>query len=301
VLARANRTLLEVRARRPTPQVDRALYASINGRYLAAFASAAGVFEEPSWLALARRAADRWLSHGVVAGRGAAHRLEPSGARGFGLLDDQVSLARGLLELAVVTAEPTYLARAVELLELVDREFRGEDGLLRDLAPRLYDGPAVGGTSEPSYPLEDSPHLSANSAAALAFVRLGTVLHDDRWKERARALLRPIAARIGGAGLFASGAALAAGLGETPPVEVVVEGPGTDAAGLARTARRAWHPNCVVFVGRPPPPFSLASELPSSGAGPGARALVCFERSCSPPVTDPEELARLVRRGTPAA
>ena len=298
VLRGACERLLEVRGRRPAPQVDRALYAAVNGRFVAAYAGAAGVFDEPGWLDDARRAADRWLARGFTAERGVAHRLDAGGARGYGLLDDQVSFARGLIELAVADAEPSYLTRAVELLELVDREFGGEDGLLRDVAPRLYDGPPIGGSTEPAYPLEDSPHLSANSGAALAFVRLGALLHDDRWLERARALVGSIARRIGGAGLFASGAALAAGLLETPPVEVVIEGSGDAAQVLLLAARRAWHPRSAVFRGHPPPPFSLMAEVgPPATAGSAARAIVCFERSCAPPVTDPAELSRLVRLG----
>jgi len=300
VLRSASSRLLEVRRHRPSPRVDRALYASINGRFIGAYASAAAVFDEPSWRRTAGRAADRWLSKAFDASRGLAHRLDRDGGHGYGLLEDQVAFARGLLELAVSDPRPAYLERATELLQLVDREFRSESGLLRDVAPRLYDGPTVGGVGAPAYPLEDSPHLSANAAAALAFGKLGALLHDDGWRERSRALLRPIAARIGGAGLFASGSALAAGLLETPPVEVVVEGDGAAARELLTAARRAWHPSVAVFSGHPPAPFSLGSELPPPG-GAGARAIVCFERSCAPPVTRPDELLQLLRQGRPAA
>ncbi|HYA10090.1 MAG TPA: thioredoxin domain-containing protein [Thermoplasmata archaeon] len=290
--------LLEVRTRRPAPRVDRALYASINGRYVGALTSAAMALDEPAWLDEARRAADRWIGRAFDPGRGVAHRLDARGAHGYGLLDDQVALAAGLLELAVADARPAYLERATDLLTLVDREFRGEDGLLRDVAPGLYDGPEVGGATEAAYPLEDNPHLSSNAAAALAFVRLGSLRHDDRWREKARALVRAAAGRIGGAGLFASGAALAAGLLGTSPVQVVVEGDGPGARALLAAARRSWHPNVAVFHGHPPPPFSLASEVaPAPASSSGARAIVCFDRSCAPPVTDPGELSRLVRLG----
>jgi uncharacterized protein len=298
LLRRACAKLLEVRGRRAAPQVDRALYASLNGRLLAGFASAAAVLDEPAWLADARRAADRWLARAYVAGRGIAHRLDRDGPGGFGLLEDQVSFARGLLELAVACGEPSYLARAQELLELVDRKFRGDDGLLQDVAADLYDGPAIGGSEGASPALEDTPHLSPNAAAALGFLRLGSLRHDDRWNGLARELLRPLAARLSGAGLFASGAALAAGLLETPSVQVVVEGKGPAAGRLLAAAHRAWHPNLAVFEGPPPPPFSFPSDG-SSGASPTSspRAIVCFERSCAPPVSEPEELLRLLRRG----
>jgi uncharacterized protein YyaL (SSP411 family) len=206
-------------------------------------------------------------------------------------------LAGGLIELGGVTAEPRYIEAATNLLSLVDREFRGEDGLLRDLSPRLYDGPSLGALKEPSYPLEDSPHLSANSAAAIAFLRLSSLTHDDRWRAKAVALLPSIAQRVGHSGLFAAGAALATGLAGGEPATVVVEGTGPDADALLHTARRTWHPNSWVFLGPPPPPFSLPDEAAAKSGGKHARALVCFGLSCAPPVTDPAALRKLLEHG----
>lgn len=293
-LARVTLRLRAARSQRPTPTVDRALYADINGRFIAAFARAGSFLPDPSVLADARKAADRFLSNAYRPGEGIAHRLDPSGPKGFGLLEDQVGFASGLVELAGATAQPRYLAPAVEMLELVDREFRGEDGLLRDIAPRLYDGTTLGALTEPSYPLEDSPHLSANASAALTFLRLAALIKDDRWREKARALLGPISARIGTAGLFASGSALAAGLALSGPATVVIEGTGPRSDSLLRAAQRAWHPNVWVFRGTPPPPFSLPEELAVAAVGTEPRALVCFGLSCAPPVTDPNAIAPLL-------
>jgi uncharacterized protein len=291
--------LRAVRSARPTPAVDRALYADINGGFVGGLAQAGSVLEEPVYLADARRAADRFLAHAYDPQRGVAHRLDPGGGEGWGHLEDQVGFARGLLELAGAVVEPRYVGAAETLLTLVDREYRGEDGLLRDLAPSFYDGPSLGALQVPSYPLEDSPHLAANSAAALAFLRLGSLTHEPRWADKARALLGPVAQRVGGVGLFAAGAALASGLAGIAPVSVVVEGSGPDAAALLRAARRSWHPNAWVFGGHPPPPFSVPG-LSSARDGP-ARALICFGTSCAPPVTTPEEVRRLIANGPGAA
>jgi uncharacterized protein len=293
--------LRTARARRPSPAVDRALYADINGRFVSAFARAGAFTGDSAVLADARKSADRFLREAYRPGEGIAHRLDPSGPKGFGLLEDQVAFASGLVELAGASADPKYVGPAVQLLELVDREFRGEDGLFRDLAPRLYDGTAVGSIGEASYPLEDSPHLSANASAALTFLRLSSLVKDDRWAEKARALLPPIAARIGSAGLFASGSALAAGLLLSEPATVVVEGEGSGGEELLRAARRAWHPNLWVFRGTPPSPFSLPEELGANAGTVEPRALVCFGSACAPPVTDPRALAPLLASGGRAA
>ncbi|MCI4372213.1 MAG: thioredoxin domain-containing protein [Thermoplasmata archaeon] len=300
-LARVLGTLRAVRTRRPAPAVDRALYADINGRFIAAFAQAGSVLGEAILLADARRAADRFLSHAYDPERGVAHRLDAEGGHGWGLLEDQVGFAGGLIELAGALVEPRYVEAASSLLGLVDREFRGEDGILRDISPRLYDGPSLGALKEPSYPLEDSPHLSANSAAAIAFLRLASLTHDEQWRAKATALLPPIAARIGHAGLFAAGAALACGLASGEPATVIVEGSGPDARALVRAARRTWHPNAWVFDGHPPPPFGLPDAAGAPVRGSTPRALVCFGMSCAPPVTDPAELRKLLESGPSAA
>ena len=293
-LARVIARLREVRAARPTPVVDRALYTDLNGRFVGAFARAGAYFGDPQLIADARRAADRFLAGAYRPGEGMGHRVDPSGPKGFGLLEDQVAFASGLVELAGATAEPKYIAPAVDLLEIVDREFRGTDGILRDLAPRLYDGPPLGALAEPSYPLEDNPHLSANASAVATFLRLSSLVKEPRWREKANALLPPIAARLGSAGLFAAGSALAAGLAMIEPATVVVEGSGTRAEELWRAARRSWHPNVWVFRGTPPPPFSLPEELAAQSAGGAPRALVCFGTSCAPPVSDPATIATLL-------
>ncbi len=299
VLARVLERLREVRARRAMPTVDRAIYASINGRLIGAFARAGARFAEGPWVASARRAADRFLHDGYDPDRGIAHEVGPAGPSGFGLLDDQVAFAGGLLELAAATTEPAYLERALELLRRVDREFRGEDGLLREVAPSLYDGPKVGGVLDASYPLEDTPHLAANAAVALAFLRADALLHDGSWREKAAALLRPIARRLAGSGVFAGGSALAAGLLSTEPATVVVEGSDAAAERLRATARRAYHPNAFVFPSRPPAPFSFPGPAPAADAP--SRALVCFGSACAPPVTTPEGLSALLARGRPGA
>jgi uncharacterized protein YyaL (SSP411 family) len=138
--------------------------------------------------------------------------------------------------------------------------------------------------------------LSANASAATTFLRLAALVKDERWGAKANALLPPIAARIGSAGLFASGSALAAGISLTGSATVVVEGTGPAADALLRAARRAWHPNVWVFRGTPPAPFSLPEELLATPSGSGPRALVCFGQSCAPPVTDPTEIGPLLAR-----
>jgi uncharacterized protein YyaL (SSP411 family) len=250
-------------------------------------------------VATARAAADRFLSSAFDPDRGIAHRIEDGRGHGFGLLDDQVEFGLGLVELAAATLQPGYADAAGRLADIVDREFRGEDDLLKDIAPRLYDGPSIGAVAEASYPLEDNPHLAANSAWALLQIRLGALTGDPRRRDSARTLVRAIAPRIAESGLFAAGAALAAGLLETEPARVVVEGTGPEAERLARAAERSYHPNLFVFRGVPPVPFALPEELASAATAPRGppRALICFGTRCLAPITDPAGIATALASG----
>jgi len=294
--ARVVTTLRSTRAGRPSPVIDRALYADINGGFVRGFAMAGRLLGDSRILATARQAADRFLRAAFAPDRGVAHRLDGDDATGYGHLDDQAQFALGLLELAGATLDARYLTAATQLLGLIDKEFRGEDGLLRDLAPALYDGPRVGTLGSASYPLEDSPHLAANSAAALAFIRLGSLTGDPAWTGKAEQLVTAIAPRVAGSGLFACGAALASGLLDIDPARVVITGDGPAADALLRAAERAYHPNAWVFRGEPPAPFSSPDELAgTAGAERAPRALVCFGRRCLAPITDPAAIAPLLR------
>ncbi|MCI4330562.1 MAG: thioredoxin domain-containing protein [Thermoplasmata archaeon] len=288
--------LRAARSRRSAPVVDRALYAALNGAYIRALAQSSPVLQDPGALSTARRAADRFLRQAFVPGRGVAHRLEGEGASGFGLLEDQAEFALGLVELAGMTLDRGYFDSARSLLETIEAEFRAPNGLLRDIAPRLYDGPVVGSLAEASYPVEDNPHLSANAAAALAMIRFSSLSGHEEWRVKAEAIVEAMQGRVASAGLFAAGAALGAGTLGAPPARVVIEGEGAEADALERAARGSWHPDLWVFRGVPPEPFSLPEELGAgSGGPPRARALVCFGTRCLAPVTVAAELPKKIR------
>ncbi len=299
-LESAHAKMRKVRAARPEPFVDPAIYASLNGMLIGALAEAGRALGESRPIEAARRAADRFLAEAFDPHRGVAHQLGPQGALGWGLLEDQSEFALGLLRLAEVTQEGRYVERAREVLEVVLREFpTAPEGLLRDLAPKLYDGPKVGAWETPSFPLEDTPHLSATSAAALALLKLNALTGAAEEDPRATALLNACVPRLQHAGLFGAGAALASAIHLEPAVRVVVEGEGPEADALWNAAVHTYHPRRVLFRGPPQPPFTLPEEaVAASGRGRGPRALVCRGTSCLPPITRPEELSQALRSGS---
>ncbi|MCI4367656.1 MAG: thioredoxin domain-containing protein [Thermoplasmata archaeon] len=293
---RAISKLRSARARRSAPAVDRALYASLNGGYIQAFALAGRYLGDPIPLATARAAADRFLDHAYAPDVGVAHRLEGREGKGYGLLEDQVEFGLGLAELAAATRMPRYVEAARGLADLSAREFHDDSGLLRDIAPRIYDGPMIGTVGEASFPLEDHPHLSANAGYVLLQLRLAALTGDEARRVLAQRSLAAMAPRIASAGIFAGGAALAAGLLETPAARVIVEGTGPSADALWTAAERTYHPRVDRFRGVPPAPFSLPEELSAASGDPAGpvRALVCFGTRCLAPITEPAELRRVL-------
>lgn len=305
LIGSASSKMLAARAGRPRPFVDPARYASLNGPWVGGLALASRLLNDPRPLASARQAADLFLSRAYDAERGVAHRLGEKEGEGWGLLEDQAEFARGLLDLAEVTREGKYLSTASHLLDIALKEYSvaQEGGLLRDMAPRLYDGHALGPLATPSFPLEDTPHISPNSTVVLALLRLATLTGDPKHEARAQPLLSAILSRTHHAGIFAAGAALGAGLLQVPPCRVVVEGTGPAADALYRTAVTTYHPRKVVFRGAPEPPFTLPDEAQASlgGARSAPRAIVCRGLSCLAPITEPAELASVLTGGAEPA
>ena len=293
-------TLRAARARRPAPKVDPALYASLNGRYIGAFVRASVQRDDPELLGPAIRAADRWLRQGIDPDRGVAHRIDARGGHGFGHLDDNAQMASGLIELALRTGERRYADAVGPILTMIVDEFPDDQGRLRDLAPRLYDGELIGGELRPSYPFEDQPHLGAGPAAVRALRRWAAATESGPFEAAARRLWEPMAARTAEGGLFSAGVALAGAELDLPTTTVIVEGDGPEAAELWKAAWSSPRPNLVVFRGSPPPPFRLPAAAGGAPGGAAVRALLCEGVACRAPITAAGELARrLAERPAP--
>ena len=301
LLGGAEAKMRKARSDRPTPLVDPALYASLNGILAGNLAFVGRLTGQTIALDRARAAVDRFLDRAYDPARGVAHQLTPEGPRIWGLLEDQVSFAGGLLKLAEVTQESRYLTAARRILDLVHEAYASsEDGLLRDLAPSLYDGPKVGSWELPNVPLEDTPHLSPNAAAALAWEHLEALTSDPTVKDRYLPLTDSLTRRLSHHGLFAAGSALAVGRSRMETVHVVIQGHKDADPSLLQTALHTFHPRKVVLR----TPLAGAFALPAEAAGELRMsdepcALVCIGTSCLPPVREASGLREALRARFP--
>jgi hypothetical protein len=297
IIRRAKTKMLEARAKRPTPYVDRTIYASWNGMMISALFEAYRVLASEGARDRALMALDLLLRAAYDPNKGMYHSLVEGEPRIEGLLDDQVFMVAALLDGYEVTGERLYFERALELMETTIRRFWDDaEGGFFDTAKDL--GRREGGLSVARKPFQDSPTPSGNSMGAMVLDRLSALADRPDFREKAEAILDLFAPKAGEYGLFAAmyGVALANHL--RAPVEVVVVGRPREEATkrLLEAAHRVPRAGKRVLALQPEVvkekllPAGLASTLPHLPLDGHPVALVCVGTSCQPPVSDAEAL-----------
>lgn len=304
LLAQARQRLLEARGARPAPFVDPNVYAGWNGMMISACLEAArglGRLEakEAALRALDRVVADAYRSP-RIGGEWKAFRHLASGPGGVaGLLDDQVQMARALLDAFEQTGDRHYLTLAEETMGYVLEDFQAPWGGLYDVAQAASaEAARPAGLGTPYVPVQDSPTPAANAIAVMVLDRLAMMTGAQRYRDAARRVLEACAPGNAEHGLFTSSLILALDLHLDPPPHVVVVGDRRDArtVSLHQAALGAYRPGAAVQLydpsagdGRLPdvmPPVDGVSE---------PRAFVCGARACAPPASTPAQLRETIR------
>jgi uncharacterized protein YyaL (SSP411 family) len=248
-------------------------------------ARAARVFDQPRWLASARRAAEfiratLWRDGRLLASYkdGTAHLN--------GYLDDYAFLLDALLELMQAGFNPADLAWARELADVVleqfeDREHGGFFFVSHD-HEQLIHRAKIGTRS-------DTP--SGNSVAALALDRLGHILGEPRYCDAARRTVEVFAPLL--AQKPSAYGTLGNALDEqlAPPTIVILSG-SNSAATWQRALDERYFPH-VIALSIAPGTRNLPAILEKPGAG-GLKAWVCQGVACLPPIADLAGLLNVV-------
>jgi hypothetical protein len=302
ILARAKGKMLEARSRRPTPVVDRAIYASWNGMMISALLEAYKVLDLEGALDRALRALDLLLEKSYDPQKGMYHSLNDGKAEIEGLLDDQVFVAAALLDAFEVTGNARYFQLALGLTETTIRRFWDEQaGAFFDIAKDLSGH--HGTLAMKRKPFQDSPTPAGNSVAALVLDRLATLAERPDFRAKAEAILCLFAAKAGDYGLFAATYGLALANHLRARMEVVVVGNPLDprTRALLRIAHETPRAGISVFFFDPeavktsPLPKGLAATLPNLPLDGIPVALVCVGTACRPPVKSPQALMETLR------
>jgi len=269
---RARRALFDRRERRVRPGLDDKVLTEWNALFLASLAEAAAATGNREWLAAAVANGDFLLTHlRDDTGRWRRSWQAEAGARHLAYAADHGALVDAFTRLAEATGEARWIeaarTTAADLLAL----FWDDDG----------DGVFTTGTdgerlvTRPK-DLLDNATPSANSLAANALLRLGTLVGDETLVDRGRAIVA-LLAETAGRHPMAFGNLLAAVATTLDGItEVVVAG---DRPDLVAAVHERYRPNVVLAWGeRYPSPLWEARD--------DGRAYVCRNYACQLPAGD---------------
>ena len=307
ILGRAKSKMLEARARRPTPFVDKTIYASWNGMMISALLEAYRTLGLEGARDRALQTLDLLLAKSYDPQKGMYHSLMDGQARIEGLLDDQIFVTAALLDAYEVTGARRHFDRALELTETTLRRFWDDrEGGFFDTARDLE---CRQGRLEVAHkPFQDSPTPSGNSMAILVLDRLAVLADRPDLREKAEAILNLFAAKATEYGLFAATYGMALSHHLRAPLEVVVIGRASDerTRALLQAAHRALRAGKRVLAFDPEEvnpgnlPKGLAATLPNVPLDGVPVALVCSGATCQPPVQSPEALAEALKAEVPS-
>jgi uncharacterized protein YyaL (SSP411 family) len=279
--------LRTARNQRSRPGRDDKVVAAWNALLVDALVQAAMIFDRPEWLQIATGAAEHlWQLHWR---EGRLRRTSRDGVAGeaFGILEDYAAFALAASRLAAAYAEPLWLNRAEQLLEVIMEQFDDPAGGFFDTAAdaeQLYARP-----QDPT----DNATPSGLSAAVHALRLMAGLSGEDRYADRADRAAASATELVRRAPRFA-GWLLADAISQTSrrkPVEVAVVGPDEAArAELVLLAHQLAPAGSVIVGGMPDQPgLALLNDRPMINKQP--TAYVCRHFVCKLPVTAVEDLA----------
>ncbi|PYU06375.1 MAG: thioredoxin domain-containing protein [Acidobacteria bacterium] len=306
-IARAREKMLAARFPRPTPYIDKTLYASWNAMFVSAYFEAGRALQDALGLscrAFALKTMNRMLSAAWSESTGFAHRIGGPGLSGS--LDDQVFGVLALLDAYQTTLDERYFRAAQRTIDIVIEKYGdAERGAFFD---RSSEAPPMGGLDVRRKPFQDSPTPGTNSVAAIALIRVHAFTNEPKYRDWAQKTLEAFAGIAPQFGMFAATYGLAATLFARHPAQVVITGVADDSVARALEAAanstfRFGKSVLRVLPGGEPAslPFALRETFPHLPKD-KALALVCSGNTCFPPTSDQEQLkALLVGRQNSAA
>ena len=290
--------LLEARDGRPKPDLDDKVLADLNGLMIAALSALSRSTGDTSYAEAASRAAgfvlDRMrddkgaLIHGWR--RGGRSQGRPSA-------DDYAFMIWGLIELYLATFEIRWLTSAIELQRDMIRGFWDEQGGGFYFTP-YYGEHGIVRKKE----AHDAAVPSSNSVAAWDLIRLGRIVGDADWEQKAARTMAAFSDSIGESPTSHAMMLTALGFTLGPSHEAVVAGrsDAPDTRAMIAGLWAAYLPNAIVLhlpTEEPRPGIARYARY-MDGMGPKdgrAAAYICTGYACQRPVTDPAEALGMLR------
>ncbi len=292
LIAQAKQKLFAARESREKPFRDEKIITSWNGLMLSGLAEALKISAKPSFLAAAHRTIQliftKMFSDGLL-----LHTYKDGNAKQLGFLDDYAFLAVGLLDFYEATLERSALEGAVELTEVMVREFwdSSEGGF-------FYTGNSHEQLISRTKPVFDASVPSGNAKATELLLRLYHLTGKEDLLGKAETVLRSYSHAMESQpfGFAHMLCALDFHLGK--PKDIVLVGKPDDSRIIELLAliNSLYLPNMTLQLVRPDEHLDeisplLAGKTQINGT---ATAYVCHNHTCSAPLTAPEELRSLL-------
>ena len=314
LLRSAKEKMYTARLKRPTPYVDKTVYAGWNALCISAYLEAAKVLKLEGARHFALRSLDRILAEAWRAEDGLLHVLAYSDATAErrqirGVLDDYAFTVVACLDAYEATADLSYFNFARRIADtMVERFFDPVSGGFFDTetTPKQK---ILGVLGTRRKPFQDSPTPAGNSVAAIALLRLHAYTNEAALRDRAEQTIEVLAGMAGQYGLFAATYGIAAVHLSQPHTQIVIMGDDeladrlNDAAVAPYSASKAvlkLPPGKAVAQNLPPALAETIPQLPAVKEG-KTIAVVCAGFTCQPPTSDLQELAQSLRRITSTA
>lgn len=294
LIAQAKHKLLAAREARKKPLRDDKIIAAWNGLMLSGLAEAVKISDKPSFLAAANRTIQliftRMFSDGLL-----LHMYKDGMAKQLGFLDDYAFLAIGLLDFYEATLDRSALERAVELTEVMLREFWDSSQ-----GSFFYTGNSHEQLISRTKPCFDASVPSGNAKATELLLRLYHLTGKEDFRGKAEIVLRSYSHAMESQPFGFAHMLCALDFYLRKPKDVIVVGKPDDSrtTELLAVINSLYLPSMTVQLVGPDEPLEevsplLAGKTQIHGS---ATAYVCHNYTCSAPVTQPEELRLLLVR-----
>jgi uncharacterized protein YyaL (SSP411 family) len=279
--------LLKIRDKRVKPGLDDKVLADWNGLMIAALVNAGIILDEPSWLAMARRAFDFIAQH-MTQGERLGHSWRAGQVLYPGLASDFAAMIRAALALYEATGERALLEQALSWQQALDAHYADREARTYYLTADDAEGLVV----RPHATADDATP-NPNAVAAGNLVRLAAFTGDHHWRAKADRLIEGIVSAQA-QNLFGHVALLNALDLRLRAAEIVVTGP--DAEALVQAALKLPFLDRIVL--RAPSAALLPAAHPAQDklkATTGSAAFICVGERCSLPVSDAAQIAETVK------
>ena len=285
-LAALRDILLDARAGRVRPGLDDKVLADWNGLMIAALVNAGVIFDEPSWIAMARRAFN-FIAKNMTKGDRLGHSWREGKFLFPGLASDFAAMIRAALALHEATGERELLDQALIWQRALDAHYAD-----RDTGGYYWSADDATDLLLRPHSTSDDATPNPNAVAAQNLIRLAVLAGDDKWRDKADRLLEGILSAVE-RNLFGHVSLLNALDLRLRGAEIVVTG--ADADRFAQAALKLPFTDRIVLRAR------TAAMLPISHPAQeklkvisGSAAFVCVGERCSLPVTAASEIAAAI-------